>query len=263
MNKAIVLSDVGLRDVNPIQYGDEECPAQKKRVRTLREYYLLHYIYSGAGQYEAGNRVYRVEAGQLFIIHPHEAAYYEPDRATPWHYCWVGFKTMLDIPRLKTEYVLDAHYAEHIFRSISATDESMQGREYYVSGKITEFLATLVSPDTHTNPKTFVDRAVEYIQKNYTRPIDIDTLAEQFHISHSYFSTAFRKKMGMPPHQYLMDIRLEHAASLMAEHGYNVGEAALGAGYGNVYNFSKMFKKKYGVSPSRYAADQRHHGQEE
>ena len=62
----------------------------------------------------------------------------------------------------------------------------------------------------------------------------------------------FRRQMGVSPHQYLMDVRLENAAALMAEHGYSVSEAALSAGYGNVYNFSKMFKKKYGVSPRQY-----------
>lgn len=253
MGKAIVLSDVGLQDINPIQYGDEQCSPDKGRVRTLREYYLLHYVYEGAGKVTFEDRVYEIEAGQMFIIHPYETAVYEPDPANPWHYCWVGFDTKLEIPRLKTKHRLNARYAEHIFRAINSTDEGMIGREYYIAGKIMEFLSTLVRPDSDDGQKTFVDTAVEFIQKNYTRPVTMDGMAEQLHITQSYFTTAFRQQMGISPYQYLMDLRLARAAELIAENGYNVSEAAISVGYNSIYNFSKMFKKKYGVSPSRYA----------
>lgn len=254
MQKLIMLDDKGLRDVVPLQYGEEKCPHKKAKVRVMNDYYLLHYVYSGVGYYYANDQIYTVTEGQLFIIHPHEAVYYEPDHSNPWHYCWVGFETPLEIPRLACEYVLDAHYAEHIFRSLGATDEWMHGREYYISGKILEFLATIDRADTGASHKTFVDRAAGYIHKNYTRPITIEGLADSLNVSHSYFSTIFRQQMGVSPHQFLMDVRLENAAALMSEHGFSVSEAALSVGYGNVYNFSKMFKKKYGVSPSRYAS---------
>lgn len=257
MEKFIMLSDIGLQDVIPYQYGEEKCRSQKVKVRTMHEYYILHYVFSGKGYYYAHNQVFTVTGGQAFIIHPREPADYEPDRQDPWHYCWVGFDTRLNIPRLTTDYVLDAPYAEHIFRSLGAADEWMKGREYYISGKVLEFLSTIAQPEAGTGHKTFVNRAVEYIRKNYTAPITIEKVAEHLNVSHSYFSTMFRHQMGVSPHQFLMDIRLENAAALMSEHGFSVSEAALSVGYSNVYNFSKMFKKKYGVSPSHYTARRR------
>ena len=54
-----------------------------------------------------------------------------------------------------------------------------------------------------------------------------------------------------------MDTRLKHAAELLVVEQCTVSMAAMRCGYPDVYNFSRMFKKKYGVSPSVYA-DQHH-----
>lgn len=62
--------------------------------------------------------------------------------------------------------------------------------------------------------------------------------------------------MGRSPQQYLIDVRLEHAASLLAG-GSDVGEAAVASGYPDVYHFSKMFHKRFGLSPSEYARQHR------
>ena len=85
MQKFIMLDDKGLRDVVPLQYGEEKCPHKKAKVRVMNDYYLLHYVYSGVGYYYANDQIYTVTEGQLFSIHPHEAVYYEPDHSNPWH----------------------------------------------------------------------------------------------------------------------------------------------------------------------------------
>ncbi len=246
-----VLPDVGLRDVNPIMYGEEQCLPDKGPVRTLRDYYLIHYIFSGSGKFQTAEKEYTVTGGQVFILHPQEMVIYETDPHDPWHYMWVGFTTHLDIPRLQQKHLLNARQYESLFRDIATTDNQMQGVEYHLAGRVMEFLSTLVRPE-ETGQKTFVDLAVEYLSRNYTRPITIEGIAEQFHVTHSYFSTAFHQKMGISPSQYLMDLRLTRAVELMTAGGCNVSEAAISVGYSSIYNFSKMFKKKYGISPSQY-----------
>ncbi|MGI6264582.1 MAG: AraC family transcriptional regulator [Acutalibacteraceae bacterium] len=255
MDRYVILPDAGLRDINPVEYGDERCAPDKGRTRTVREYYLLHYVCSGKGRFTTGDRVYDLSGGQMFVVHPYETVFYEPDPADPWHYCWVGFDTVMDLPALRDVSVTDAGHAEHIFRSIGMTDRSMRGCAYYIAGKVMELLSALAPVDGQESDVSFVDSAVEYIRRNYNRPITVDDLAAQLHVSHSYFSTMFRQQTGMAPYQYLLEVRLRRAAELIAEHGCSVTEAAVSVGYGNIFNFSKMFKKRYGVSPSRYVAD--------
>jgi len=57
----------------------------------VRDHYLLHYIVSGRGSYEAGGRSFALEAGQAFLVHPDVPVCYRADEEEPWEYYWVGF----------------------------------------------------------------------------------------------------------------------------------------------------------------------------
>jgi iron complex transport system substrate-binding protein len=95
-----------------------------------------------------------------------------------------------------------------------------------------------------------------YLDANFSRPINMEQLAESVNLNPSYMSTAFRKYVGRSPQQYLIDVRLERAAELLVNEGYAVGLAAAACGYPDVYHFSKIFRKRYGVSPTAYCKQQ-------
>ena len=83
----------------------------------------------------------------------------------------------------------------------------------------------------------------------------LDDYLRTLPFSYDYLRKLFQKELGMTPHRYLMDKRLQHAASalLSAEHGGNaVAEIALMCGFRDPLYFSKAFKKRYGVAPSYY-----------
>ena len=77
-------------------------------------------------------------------------------------------------------------------------------------------------------------------------------------LNRSYFSTLFRRKTGCSPQQYLTDYRMNKACELMTEHGCSPGEAALSTGYPDIFSFSRMFKKKFGLSPREYRQRHQH-----
>ena len=56
----------------------------------------------------------------------------------------------------------------------------------------------------------------------------------------------------MTPKEYLQDVRLRHAASMVSNQKMSMNEIAVATGYKDVYNFSRAFKKKYRVSPNNY-----------
>ena len=88
--------------------------------------------------------------------------------------------------------------------------------------------------------------------------LTINKIATRLGLDHSYFSSLFRKKMGISPKQYLFNYRMNVAVSLMLENGSNISVAAYSVGYTDVCNFSKMFKKHFGVSAREYIKSRRY-----
>ncbi|RJX40348.1 helix-turn-helix domain-containing protein [Paenibacillus pinisoli] len=95
-------------------------------------------------------------------------------------------------------------------------------------------------------------RALRYMEKHYADPISLDSLAASFNYSAAHLSDVFKKATGYSPIDYLLRIRMEKAASLLADTEASIREIASYVGYGDPYYFGRIFKKMYGVSPLHY-----------
>lgn len=255
MLKYFLITNKHLKDINPRECGMEDCVPEYKVGPMARDYYLLHYVFSGKGTFSVNGNSYTVSKGQMFIIKPHEIVSYVADGKEPWDYCWVGFESRVSMPEIMNNCVLTIPAAEHIFSGLKVCDKTLAEKEYYICAKIFELLSLLEQPASRGKAKSYqnIMKAKEYIDANYVNPITVETLSEYLGINRSYFSTTFKKAIGKSPQQYLVDVRLGKAAELITTQGYSASAAALSSGYTDIFNFSKMFKRKYGLSPTAYA----------
>ena len=81
----------------------------------------------------------------------------------------------------------------------------------------------------------------------------LSSLAADAGMSPFYFARVFSELVGEPPHRYLLRSRLRHAAGMLNE-GAPVTEAAVKSGFADVNHFSKTFRRRYGIPPSRYSS---------
>ena len=82
-----------------------------------------------------------------------------------------------------------------------------------------------------------------------------EELARKVNISTSKLSKGFSSLFGTSVHAYIIDQRLEKAASLLLESNLNVSQVAAFVGYSKPSNFAAAFKKKYGVIPKNYKTE--------
>ena len=84
---------------------------------------------------------------------------------------------------------------------------------------------------------------------------ELDAFLQTMPYCYDYLCRIFRKEMGMTPHRYLTNLRLQAAADMLASvyNDESITRVAQLCGFRNPLYFSRLFKKKYGVAPSEYA----------
>lgn len=100
------------------------------------------------------------------------------------------------------------------------------------------------------------EQAKAYIEAHYMEnDLSAETLCRYLNVSAAYFSTIFKKEVGLSFVAYLTKIRLEHAVELLRTTEDKTYVIAEQVGYTEPNYFSYVFKKQYGISPSRYRAN--------
>lgn len=252
-----LIRNMGYSDISPVICGQERCEPSHAFGPASREYYLLHFVVSGKGVFENPQGTYKVGASDCFLIKPHELTFYKADDKNPWHYIWIGFECKNENVLTDSTVIKSKQIAE-VFRSVPNIAHMESGKEAYLCAKLWEIISILSEdekPASHES-QDYVEQAISCIETEYMMDISISQIAKRLSLDRSYFSTLFKKYTGVSPQQYLSDFRLEKAAELMTRYNYNVTQAALSTGYADVFSFSKMFKRKFGVSPIVYKKSQ-------
>ncbi|GHT66552.1 DNA-binding response regulator [Spirochaetia bacterium] len=96
-----------------------------------------------------------------------------------------------------------------------------------------------------------VRSAKQYVKFNYANT-SLELTAEHIHLSPSYLSTIFREEAGITFSDYLISQKMENAARMMQDISYKTYEISEQVGYRSSKNFSRTFKKYFGVTPREY-----------
>ena len=95
-------------------------------------------------------------------------------------------------------------------------------------------------------------RVAEFVSADPAAPITLSDMARVAGLSPSAFIRAFKRGMGMTPHRFVMEHRLQLARRMLAESDRPIVDIALSLGFSSQSHFGASFRAALGVSPARY-----------
>jgi len=97
-----------------------------------------------------------------------------------------------------------------------------------------------------------INKAIDFIRNNYCNKIKLKDIALEINVSESSLSHNFKIFTGVSPIEYLINYRFVQSLVMMRDGSCKLSAIAEKIGFPNVYYFSRLFKKKYGLSPKKY-----------
>ncbi len=261
-------------DLNLYQFGREDCNAGHDYGPSVRDHFLIHFILKGKGIFEDGYKLHQLKKGQGFLIFPGKVTYYQADRVNPWSYLWVGFHGlkaelyMQNCGLTEDNPVFALKNSRKIVKCLQNMIEAKKSgslKEARLTGLLYLFISYLIeelSTEQHKNEKKSVgqehiSKAIDFISKNFSRKISVSDISDFLGLHRSYLYTIFKNKLDMSPQDYLIKYRINRACRLMENHQLTIGDIARSVGYRDPFVFSRIFKKKMGISPSKYRNSRR------
>lgn len=141
---------------------------------------------------------------------------------------------------------------QNIYEKVSQMDESTL-TEWIV--QMSERISEKLKCARNSSARRLIVEAQNIVKERYMEAdISLDEVCAVLGVSNSYFSSVFKKEAGKSFISYLTDYRMDIAAEMILntdEKSYTIAEKV---GYLDANYFSYVFKKKFGVSPSKYRA---------
>lgn len=232
--------------------------------------YILNLTTAGKGYIYSGREYFTVEKGDLILFPPHIIHHYQrhPDNEC-WYHRWVYFR-----PRgfwkdfLQWEEVLDGifitkHIDETAYKCIEKLfieiEEQSKSNQPYATELSENYLEQLLIRCKRLQPASFsrkidsrILQAINYMMEDLKKDYSINEIAAHVYLSPSRLIHLFSQEMGMSILKWRDDQRINYAKYLLFTTNIPIGAISRNVGFTDPLYFSRVFKKKVGVSPKMF-----------
>ncbi len=228
----------------------------------MRDDYLIYYIKKGEAELTVGNSRILLSGEGFFVNFPHSNYIYRSTDAHPWSIKWISangelierYLALVGITREQPFMPLqNGREVEVLFDEMYELFDrpSLSTRIYCIS--LLHKLFSLLSADKRENKSPYVRQALSIIEKDYASPgCNVLSIANALHLHPNYFSILFKKETGTLPKEAIHNTRMRNAAKMLRFTDHPVKEIASVVGFSDGLYFSRVFRKRFGVSPTEY-----------
>ena len=250
----------------PLSVHPEHYAFKPQTGRILNEYQLV-YITKGDGYFSSQScPKKRIKAGTMILLFPGEWHSYHPDIDTGWDEYWVGFRGPHIDKRVENGFFSCKEPLHHIGISsgiVSLYEEILRiaaeekfGYQQMASSIVLHILGSMYYKEKNNS---FTDRYVidkineaRILMRDFENMKTAEEIAREIGVGYSWFRRFFKEYTGFAPSQYVHELRLQHAKSLLTNTTLNAKEIAFDCGFKSPEYFFHAFKCKTGLTPLEY-----------
>jgi AraC-like DNA-binding protein len=239
--------------------------------RHTHDTFAIGLIEAGAGAFDSRGTTHIARASTIFVIHPDEVHNGYAAAPSGWTY-----RMLYPDPALFEHFGLEAPRGSHalpFFPHTIIEDTYLHGlllalhallehpsdrlaRETTLSLTLSYLVTAHAASPPHPPLVRREQRAValvkDYLHAYYAEPVSLDQLAAIAQLHPFSLIRAFRTEVGLPPHAYLTQVRINRARHLLRA-GMPVAQVAFATGFADQSHLTRHFKHHVGVTPGRYA----------
>jgi len=238
--------------------------------RHVHDVLTLGVFGAGNGTIRVRGGTFRAAPGTLLALAPNEVHSAEPLRGTGWTYrSLCPSATLLshvfggEVPRFTFDQPVIADAA--LAREVGAVHRALAQRPATldIEVRLVELMRSAVgrhasqscdrSRRVVTAAPDIAARASELMESRLASPLHLDHVAHECGVSLFQLIRAFHAAFGVPPHAYLMQVRLKRARALLRS-GEAISTAAFRCGFVDQSHLTRVFKRYYGITPGAYVA---------
>ena len=238
-------------------------------------YFHLVFILGGEGEIVLDSVPYQAHINQMYIIHPNVSHKMISSEKNTLYLAELKFHCNDDftgdvihvIPAFMENTAPDIH---RLFLSI--LDEIKDQKAY--SGEVialifSQIVFSLLRDIENSNGQKYhsdklvninenaanmqpVRKAIEYINANYAKDLELGDLAKMVCLHRVYFCSVFKELCGMTPMRYLTSVRLENAKKMLVYSEQSISHIADQTGFNSVHYFCRQFTKHFGIPPGKF-----------
>lgn len=258
---------------------------QSKTILHYHDFYELVIVTGGSGRHHTANKSYPINRGDVFVIKPGMAHYY--DEVDELKLVNVMFKLddldtnkygLSEIPGyfalfeaepelreqsdFKGKHTLSAEQLAEVSTMLGRiTEEQTRKDPGYIFVCMALFYQLIAyicrcygnSRQKASRKMVQLSLMLKYIEDNFSREISLDSVAAHGNMSISSANRIFNEMLKETPISYLVKTRISHASELLRQGDLPISEIAFRCGYNDSNYFSLQFKKIMGVSPRKFA----------
>lgn len=226
----------------------------------IRSHFLIVLVEKGSAVLYRENSQIKFGEHDMLVMFPKEKIFYKA--LTEWTIKWIGvsgkqieniFK-MIGVTREKPVFKPEKYDA--LLKIMAEMYDIKYDNSMFVKYKIQSFLydffALLLLNADKKNSSDPVSSALKIIKYNYNNELSVKKISDSLFLDSAYFSRLFKRKTGISPKKYIIQMRMNKAKELLKETDYSIKEISVTVGFGDPLYFSKLFLRIEQITPSEY-----------